>query len=172
LEDLMGCSQIREEYILPAYVVGLKECCSGTTGGQGYSRPSGWKYVAEDGLGRAFAAEVVPGENCHDFEMASAAECGYSHKILQSIREVDQKLVILPVEDLNYELRWLSMPAIVAEGLWLYSPDENVMSWVNPVLDLPLALRGVPFLPFVDVVRILAQLGRKREAADDEPIYP
>ena len=172
LADLSGCSQIVVEYLLPAYVIGLHECCAGSTQVAGLTEMAGWKFLAGDRAGRDFMTDVMLTEGGADGEVISTSDSGYACKIMRAIGGVDaafQRAIGEPPPD--YELRWLSVPSILVEGLWLHAVQHCHTSWVYPTLCLSRGMRDTPFFRLEELVGLASKLGKRREAFDDSPLY-
>ncbi len=172
LQDIAGCSAIVEEHVLPTYVIGLKECCTGGADGPGYAELSGWKFLITDRHDHVFMADLMAVDDGADGGVLATADSDYARKILQAVRDIDSVfLETIGMPAPTYELRWLSIPSILVEGLWLHATEDGETSWVSPALSLSAQMRDIALFTFDDLVLIASELGHKREAVDDSPLY-
>jgi hypothetical protein len=161
-----------EEHVLPTYVIGLHECCAGSALEAGYTEMVGWKFVVAESNGRTFMADLKAVDDGADGEVLATTDSDYARKILQAVREIDTvflRTIGLPAP--AYDLRWLSIPSILVEGLWLHATEEGETSWVNPLMSLSNQMRDISLFTFDDLVLIASELGIKREAVDDTPVF-
>jgi hypothetical protein len=172
LLDMAGCAGIVEEHVLPTYVIGLQESCTGSMLGAGFTEMVGWKFVVATSDGHTFMADLKAVDDGADGEVLATTDSDYARKILQAVREIDTvflRTIGLPAP--AYDLRWLSIPSILVEGLWLHATEDGETSWVNPALSLCAQMRDIALFTFDDLVLIASQLGNKREAVDDTPVF-
>lgn len=172
LTDIAGCTSFVEEHALPAYTIGLHECCSAEANSHGYAKPAGWKFLVAEGNGRVFMADLVASPCGTNAEVVSTSDSKYARSVMEEIRGIDQLFQsTLGLPSPVYELRWLSIPSILLEGLWLHAVEGEETSWVHPLLCLCPETREIPLFTFDDLLSIAAGLGKKREAVDDSPEF-
>ena len=68
----------------------------------------------------------------------------------------------------NYELRWLSIPALSVEALWLHSQQDSE-DVVKPVFTSDEEFLSQPSTAWCSIAALLP-LAERRLAVDDEPI--
>lgn len=169
---MAGCAGIVEEHVLPTYVIGLHECCAGSALEAGYTEMVGWKFVVAKSDGHTFMADLKAVDDGADGEVLATTDSDYACKIMRAIRDIDAVfLETIGQPAPAYELRWLSIPSILVEGLWLHATEEGETSWLHPMLSLSAQMRDIALFTFDDLVLIASQLGNIREAVDDTPVY-
>ncbi len=128
------------------------------------SEPSGRRCVlSEIGSGKSMLCDTVPSEDgtrvesiCEGYYADSAR-----HALTGGLSDPE-------VAAGQYELRWLSVPEFLIEGIWLKSQVDYASDLFRPVFHRESRLEGRDTLPIVELLAILEDLLQQRIAG--EPI--
>ena len=174
VEDLAGLVNIQdhgsapEEFSVPVYAMGLTQCatregCLAALTGES----AGWKLLVSGGrVGVPHMCDLVAPPGAAGAEATAVYQGRFAALAMEAVRMIG---ALPEAQAANYELRWLSIPALSVEALWLHSQQDSE-DVVKPVFTSDEEFLSRPFYGMEGFIAALLPLAERRLAVDDEPI--
>jgi hypothetical protein len=126
IADLMGYKDYQGAVFLPAFVLQLTDVVQQSD--LSVAIPIGWRVIIPDSPGGPlFCSMTLTGDGLPS-QLAGVSEGQRAQGALAALRQVQE----MP-QAMGSELRWLSIPAVLFEGLWLRAQSPDRSDVVNPV---------------------------------------
>jgi hypothetical protein len=146
------------------FTVGL-DALAGPDSIEAGARATGWRFLVEENREPVAAAEVQ--DQVAAAAPAELTEGPFVHSTVEALRAAE---ALEPVQDADFELRLLRVPALNLLALWLYTTDgDDLFMPLEPAPQPFESRRSYPEPEFAGMVTALAQQALDAERQAERP---
>lgn len=164
VQDFLGASAWNLEFALPVYTMGLNQISDKHHPEN--DAQTGWRLVSTGPSGAAILGELIRQAADQPFDVASVSQGDVAESALKTLRSLAS---YADCDTGSYEVRWLSIPGICTENIWLKALNPGEADIVIPFFTLDPELQAHPSFAMDGFMTAIQPLAQTRLAVDDEP---